>query len=196
MERARTGWGLGILAIALWAAPAFAQQQPSNRIAKRGPETKQSRTRRQSRNTAGTPQVSSPAVSSGRAAATANSVPQSGTPSLENPRPTGTLGTLPNQTLTPGATTVPSNAGGIAPASNAASSGEYTPSEGYTAPATPGGNPSETQGVPTFSSGAQPASANLPRTVNPTGQAHQQTTPPRHKARRPRPSKNAKSGPQ
>ena len=59
------------------------------------------------------------------------------------------------------------NAGGIAPASNDASSGDYTPSEGKTAPTTPGGNPSNTQGVPTFSSAAQPLDANLPRTVFP-----------------------------
>jgi hypothetical protein len=125
---------------------------------------------------AGSPQVSSPGVSSSGAAATASRVPQSGTPTIENPRPTGTLNTLPNQTLTPGATTVPSNAGGIAPASNGASSGDYTPSEGYSAPTTPGGNPSQTEGVPTFSAPAQPANANLPKTVSPPEQSQPAAT--------------------
>jgi hypothetical protein len=111
-------------------------------------------------------QVYSPAASSAETAPTAGRIPESGTPTLERPGYTS-LHTLPNQTLTPGATTVPGNAGGIAPASNDASSGEYTPSEGYSAPTAPGGNPSETQGVPTFSSAAQPADANLPHTLPP-----------------------------
>jgi hypothetical protein len=88
---------------------------------------------------------------------------------------------------------VPSNSGGIAPASNDASSGEYTPSEGQTAPTTPGGNPSETQGVPTFSSAAQPANANLPRVVNTPKQSGKQTAgSPRTKRNR----KTSKNGTQ
>lgn len=177
-------WVLGILAVALWVAPphVVAQQQQTS---KHPAHRRHQRTANASRG-AGSRQVSSPGVSSSGATATARSVPQSGTPSVENPRPTGTLNTLPNQTLTPGATTVPSNAGGIAPASNDASSGDYTPSEGYSAPTTPGGNPSQTEGVPTFSAPAQPANANLPRTVTPPNQSHPAATRTRHSKRAPR----------
>lgn len=174
MSAGKMGWALGILGMALWLGTPYVagQQQPAKSRpvqarSSRHTRARQARTSRRAGQRAGTPQISSPAVGSGGATATAGSVPQGGTPTLENPRPTATLDTLPNQTLTPGATTVPSNSGGIAPASNDASSGEYTPSEGYTAPTTPGGNPSETQGVPTFSSAAQPSDANLPRAVAP-----------------------------
>jgi hypothetical protein len=161
MAGGRMRWALGILAMSLWVgAPCLVGQQQPQHLHRR-----QHAGRRH--NTVGTTQSSSTGAGSTGAAATNRSVPQSGTPTLEHPRPAGKLGTLPNQTLTPGATTVPSNAGGIAPASNAASSGEYTPSEGTTAPVTPGGNPSQTEGVPTFSSPAQPPDANLPRTVSP-----------------------------
>lgn len=185
MSGARMRWMLGVLAITLWAGiPCAVGQQQPTKSSSQG----QQRTRKRAPSrggSAGTPPLSGAGVSSSGPSPTAKSVPQSGTPTLQNPRPAGTLDTLPNQTLTPGATSVPSNAGGIAPASNDASSGEYTPSQGRTAPATPGGNPSETQGVPTFSSAAQPANANLPRTVNP-GSQKSQTTSPSHHARRTR----------
>lgn len=195
MAAGRMGWALGILALALWAGVpcAAGQHQSAKRSSHRAQRNAVSRRRnaqgvqrrsvRRSANAAATRQGHSPLLSSGRATATARRVPESGTPTLENPRPTGTLETLPNQTLTPGATTVPSNAGGIAPASNDASSGEFTPSEGKTAPTTPGGNPSETQGVPTFSSAAQTPAANLPRTVSPAP-AKQGTPAPARKSRR------------
>jgi len=171
---------VGFLAIAMWAMVpvAMGQQQPTKCNSRRQVHARTRATQHSRRSPA-----SSPGTNAGGAAAKAT--PQSGTPILENPQPTGTLDTLPNQTLTPGATTVPSNAGGIAPASNDASSGEYTPSEGRTAPTTPGGNPSNTQGVPTFSSPAQPASANLPRTVNPSAQGNT----PGARTRNPRRSK-------
>ncbi len=192
MSGARMRWMLGVLAITLWAGLpcATGQQQPT----KTSSQGQQQRTRKRAqsrRGSAGTPQPSAPAVSSSGASATAKSVPQSGTPTLQHPRPTGTLDTLPNQTLTPGATSVPSNAGGIAPASNDASSGEYTPSQGRSAPTTPGGNPSETQGVPTFSSAAQPANANLPRTVNPASQKTQTASSSHHARRTRRHSKSS-----
>lgn len=164
----RTGWMLGILALALWAGAPYAAGQKQ---AARRHETKGTQHRPRRHAAAKAQQASSSKVSSSEAETTPRSVPESGAPTLENHHPTATLQTLPNQTLTPGATTVPSNAGGIAPASNDASSGEYTPSEGQTAPTTPGGNPSETQGVPTFSSPAQPANAHLPRTVHPAAQS-------------------------
>jgi hypothetical protein len=179
-------WAVGILALALWAGAPYAagQQQSSDtgthqRTGKRAAE-------RQSTRTGGrASRVSPPARTSGRGAtAAAQATPQSGSPTVQNRQGTGNLNTLPNQTLTSGATTVPSNSGGIAPASNDASSGEYTPAEGNTAPTTPGGNPSETQGVPTFSSPAQPANANLPRTVNPQNQSNNQGAAPVHKAHR------------
>ena len=163
MADRRMHWALGILAVALWAgAPYSSGQQPAKNRMHRQNHHASNRLN----NKRGVPQVSRPAASLAETARTAGRIPESGTPTLERPGYT-TLHTLPNQTLTPGATTVPGNAGGIAPASNDASSGEYTPSEGHSAPTTPGGNPSETQGVPTFSSAAQPADANLPRTLPP-----------------------------
>lgn len=182
----RTRWLFGILALALWVgSPYVAGQQQKHTSSSRRQAKRASRQRTQRtkaiRSGSRTPQISTPGVTSSGATATATRVPESGTPTVENSRPTGDLDTLPNQTLTPGATTVPSNAGGIAPASNDASSGEYTPSEGKAAPNTPGANPSNTQGVPTFSSGAQPLDANLPRTVSPgqgTAQAGQQPKKP------------------
>lgn len=186
MSGARMRWVLGVLAITLWAGIfcAVGEQQPTT-TGSQGQQQGTAKWAPGRRGSAGTPQVSGSGVSSSGASATAKSVPQSGTPTLQKPRSTGTLDTQPNQTLTPGATSVPGNAGGIAPASNDASSGEYTPSQGRTAPATPGGNPSETQGVPTFSSAAQPTNANLPRTVNPARQKSQ-TASPSHHARRTR----------
>lgn len=176
-------WTMGVLAVALWAgAPLAVGQQQATTSSTHGQHQRAGKKGAHNRSAAGTAQAAG--QSSGGASAAAKSVPQSGTPTLENPRSTGTLHTQPNQTLTPGATTVPSNAGGIAPASNDASSGEYTPSEGQTAPTTPGGNPSETQGVPTFSSGAQPDDANLPRTVNPTRPKSQSATPSHSRTRR------------
>jgi hypothetical protein len=190
-----TGWAVGILALGLWVGAPYGVggQQSTNgsthqRTGKRAAE-------RQSRTGEKRSQASPPAGSSGGgAAAAAQATPQSGYPALQNRQGTGNLKTLPNQTLTPGATTVPSNAGGIAPASNDASSGEYTPSEGNTAPTTPGGNPSETQGVPTFSSPAQPANANLPRAVTPQNHSNKQGAALVHKARRTRRSSKAKPG--
>lgn len=177
-----SGWLLGILALALWAGVPYGwgQQQHTKRNAQHANRASQ-RTGAASPTSRGTPQAANPGVnSSGATPTTATSIPESGTPTIENSRPTGTLDTMPNQTLSPGATTVPNNAGGIAPASNDASSGADTPSEGKTAPATPGANPSNTQGVPTFSSGAQPPDANLPRTVAPratTGARNQGQNP-------------------
>ena len=172
-----TRWLLGILALSLWAGTPYVAGQQAKRSAHHA-KRQHAKTRTRA---AGNPQISNPGVSAQGSTATAARVPEGGTPTLENPQPTGTLDTMPNQTLTPGATTVPSNAGGIAPASNDASSGEYTPSEGRTAPNTPGANPSNTQGVPTFSTAAQPPDANLPRTVSPgraTGQASQSSQKP------------------
>lgn len=177
MASAKMRWALGVLAIALWAgAPYLLGQQPAAKGSAHLARRSANSGRRNSRHhrpaaspakKAATRQDNGSAVSRGGAAPAARRVPEAGMPTLENPQPTGTLDTLPNQTLTPGATTLPGNAGGIAPASNDASSGDYTPSEGKTAPTTPGGNPSNTQGVPTFSSAAQPLDANLPRTVFP-----------------------------
>lgn len=187
MAKVGTRWAVGVLALGLWAGAPYAggQQQSS----KTGTHQRRHRAAnrpvgRTSTRAAGTANASNSGQSSGYSA--------SGYPSLQNRQGTGNLNTLPNQTLTPGATTVPSNAGGIAPASNGASSGEYTPSEGNTAPTTPGGNPSETQGVPTFSSPAQPANANLPRTVSPQNPSNNQVA--LHKARRTRKSSKAKPG--
>ena len=183
----RNGWMLGILALALWAGvPYAAGQKQSGKRSDNGPQHRAGQ-----HAAAKAQQASSPKVSSSEAETTPRSVPESGAPSLENHHPTATLQTLPNQTLTPGATTVPSNAGGIAPASNDASSGEYTPSEGQTAPTTPGGNPSQTQGVPTFSSAAQPANANLPRTVHPAARS---TNPAAGSARADKPRNPPKTG--
>ena len=155
-------WVLGALALALWIVPPhLAAQQQFTRHRRHRPA------RHAARGSARDADAGQRSGSDARRLQPAHRVPQGGTPTLENPRPAGRLGTLPNQTLTPGANTVPSNSGAIAPASNAASSGEYTPSEGYSAPTTPGGNPSNTQGVPTFSSAAQPPAANLPRTIAP-----------------------------
>ena len=165
----RTRWLLGILALALWVGTPYAVGQQTKPTAHKRRAPNRVAHQRTTRDRAGTPQLSNPGVSSSGATATATRIPESGTPTLENPQPTGDLNTMPNQTLSPGATTVPSNAGGIGPASNDASSGEYTPSEGRTSPNSPGANPSNTQGVPTFSSGAQPPDANLPRTVSPRG---------------------------
>lgn len=177
-----TRWLVGMLALALWVAAPYVAGQQTKRGAHHGKRAlHQGTTHAHSGAGEGTPHVPNPGLSPYREMGTASSVPEAGTPTLENPRPTGTLDTMPNQTLTPGATTVPSNAGGIAPASNAASSGEDTPSEGRTAPNTPGANPSNTQGVPTFSSAAQPPDANLPRTVAPrrvTGQPSQGSQKP------------------
>lgn len=185
MTKVGTRWAVGVLALGLWAGAAYAggQQQSSKT------STHQRRHRAVKRSVgqtstraAGNANSSNSGQSSGAGTSGTHGTPQSGYPSLQNRQGTGNLNTLPNQTLTPGATTVPSNAGGIAPASNDASSGEYTPSEGNTAPTTPGGNPSETQGVPTFSSPAQPANANLPRTVNQQNQSNNQGAAPLHKA--------------
>lgn len=180
-----TRWAVGILALGMWAGAPYAagQQQSSNTSTHQ--RTGRPGSKQRSRAGGRTSQALRPApASGGGATAAAQATPQSGTPTLQNRQGTGNLNTLPNQTLTPGATTVPSNAGGIAPASNDASSGEYTPSEGNTAPTTPGGNPSETQGVPTFSSAAQPANANLPRTVKPQNQSNNQAAAPVHRTRR------------
>jgi len=197
MSGAGMRWILGVLAITLWAGlPCAAGQQQPTKSSSQGQQQHTGKRAPSRTGSAGTPQASGAAVSSMGASATAKSVPQTGTPTLQNPRPTGTLDTQPNQTLTPGATSVPSNAGGIAPASNDASSGEYTPSEGRTAPTTPGGNPSETQGVPTFSSAAQPANANLPRTVNPASQKPQTASRSHHTRRTRRHSKSSQSQPQ
>lgn len=177
-----TRWLVGILALTLWVAAPYGQgqQRQTKRNAQRGKHTSQ-RTTPGRRSHRGAPQVSNTGVNSSGATGNATSVPEGGSPTIENPRPTGTLRTLPNQTLTPGATSVPGNAGGIAPASNDASSGADTPSQGKTAPTTPGANPSNTQGVPTFSSAAQPPDANMPRTVAPgqgTTQPGQQSEKP------------------
>jgi hypothetical protein len=192
-----TRWTVGVLALGLWAGAPYAggQQQSSNTSThQRHHRAGKRPIGRTSTRAAGTAKANNSGQSSGAAAAAsrAHGTPQSGYPTLENRQGTGNLNTLPNQTLTPGATTVPSNAGGIAPASNDASSGEYTPSEGNTAPTTPGGNPSETQGVPTFSSPAQPANADLPRTVNRQNQSNNQGAAPVHKARRTGRSSKAK----
>ncbi len=172
MVGAKAAWGVGILALALWAGVPCAMGQQQSGTPNSGKRS--SRRQQNGQRSRNGSSRSKPGVNAGGASA-AKSVPQSGTPTLENPRPAATLQTLPNQTLTPGATSVPSNAGGIAPASNGASSGEYTPSQGQASPTTPGGNPSETQGVPTFSSAAQPADANLPRRVNSPKQREKQT---------------------
>jgi hypothetical protein len=189
MVKVGTRWAMGVLALALWAgAPYAGGQQQSSKAS-----THQRRHRagnrpvgRTSTRAAGAAKPTNSGQSSSAGTSRTHGTPQSGYPTLQNRQGTGNLNTLPNQTLTPGATTVPSNAGGIAPASNDASSGEYTPSEGNTAPTTPGGNPSETQGVPTFSSPAQPANANLPRTVNQQNQSNNQGAASVHKARRTR----------
>ena len=195
MAKGKMRWAMAILALALWAGVPYGvgQQQaakPKARAMKRNAHGQ----KRAGRQASGA-QAARRGVSSRGAVTTPRSIPESGTPTVENPRGTGDLNTLPNQTLTPGATTVPDNAGGIAPASNDASSGEYTPSEGNTAPTTPGGNPSETQGVPTFSSGAQPANANLPRTVNPAaGSGKENGSASGRKTRRTRRNRGSSQG--
>ena len=197
MAKVGTRWAVGVLALALWAgAPYAGGQQQSSKTSthQRGHRTGKRSAGRTPTRAAGTANAGYSGQGSGAGTSRTHGSSQSGYPSLQNRQGTGNLNTLPNQTLTPGATTVPSNAGGLAPASNDASSGEYTPSEGNTAPTTPGGNPSETQGVPTFSSPAQPANANLPRTVNQQNQSNNRGAAPVHKARRTRRSSKAKPG--
>lgn len=115
MTKVGTRWAVGVLALGLWAGAAYAggQQQSSKT------STHQRRHRAVKRSVgqtstraAGNANSSNSGQSSGAGTSGTHGTPQGGYPSLQNRQGTGNLNTLPNQTLTPGATTVPSNAGG------------------------------------------------------------------------------------